>query len=90
MTDSIDTVPVNRFNRTSVAVCAALVALVWIVFGQTLRHGFINFDDNKYVYENAQVSSGLSYHGFVWAFTFCAKGSGPSAASALRRASRFA
>ena len=69
MTDSIDAVPANRFNRTTVAVCAVLVALVWIVFGQTLRHGFINFDDNKYVYENAQVSSGLSSNGFVWAFT---------------------
>src|SRR2546423_11506651 len=69
MTNSIDAVPVNRFNRTTVAVCAVLVALVWIVFGQTLGHGFINFDDNKYVYENGQVSSGLSYHGFVWAFT---------------------
>src|SRR2546430_1766176 len=69
MTNSIDAVPVNRFNRTPVAVCVALVALVWIVFGQTLRHGFINFDDNKYVYENAQVSSGLTYHGFVWAVT---------------------
>ena len=57
------------FNRVSIGICALLVALVWIAFGQTLRHGFINFDDNKYVYENAQVSNGLSASGFVWAFT---------------------
>ena len=61
--------PVNRFNRASIGICVALAALVWVVFGQTLRHGFINFDDNKYVYENAQVSRGLTGQGFVWAFT---------------------
>ena len=65
----IDAVQVNRFSRASVGICVALVALVWIVFGQTVRHGFINFDDNKYVYENAQVSRGLTSQGFVWAFT---------------------
>ena len=65
----IDAVPVNRFSRASIGICVVLVALVWIVFGQTLRHGFINFDDNKYVYENAQVSSGLSVHNLAWAFT---------------------
>jgi len=69
MTDSIDAAPGSHFSRTTVATCAVLVALVWIAFGQTLSHDFINFDDNKYVYENAQVSSGLSYNGFVWAFT---------------------
>lgn len=63
----INVSPVNR--RTLIGICALLVALVWTVFGQTLRHGFINFDDNKYVYENAQVSGGLSGTGFVWAFT---------------------
>ena len=51
------------------ALCVCLAALVWIVFGQTLGHDFVNFDDNKYVYENAQVSSGLSFHGVAWAFT---------------------
>ncbi len=45
------------------------MALVWIVFLQTLRHDFVNFDDNKYIYENAQVSRGLSFQGIAWAFT---------------------
>jgi Flp pilus assembly protein TadD len=60
---------VNRFCRTSIGICALLVALVWIVFAQTLHHDFVNFDDNKYIYENAQVSRGLSYDGLMWAFT---------------------
>ena len=60
---------VNRFSRASIGISVALAGLVWIVFAQTLRHGFINFDDNKYVYENAQVTRGLTGQGFVWAVT---------------------
>ena len=40
-----------------------------IVYGQCLRHEFVNFDDNRYVYENEHVLNGLSYNGVVWAFT---------------------
>ena len=24
--------------------------IVWVVFGQTLRYEFVNYDDNQYVY----------------------------------------
>jgi tetratricopeptide (TPR) repeat protein len=50
-------------------VCLLLIAIVWAVFGQTLRHDFVNFDDGKYVYENAHITSGLSARGVLWAFT---------------------
>ncbi|HEY6111648.1 MAG TPA: hypothetical protein VIV62_03980, partial [Chthoniobacterales bacterium] len=50
-------------------VSVSLVAITWIVFGQTLRHDFVNFDDHVYVYENAVVSRGLSLSNVVWAFT---------------------
>src|ERR1700710_804404 len=50
-------------------ICLGLTILVWIVFGQTLRHEFVNFDDNKYVYENAQVSRGLTKDGIAWVLT---------------------
>jgi tetratricopeptide (TPR) repeat protein len=39
------------------------------VFGQTLRHDFINFDDNGYVTENPWVRGGLSWAAVRWAFT---------------------
>src|SRR5579862_215614 len=51
------------------AICVYLAGLVWIVFGQTLGFQFINFDDNSYVYENPEVSKGLSLHGIARAFT---------------------
>ena len=34
------------------AVCGFLLLAVIVVFGQTSRHNFVNFDDNEYVYEN--------------------------------------
>ena len=51
------------------AICAALVILVFIVFGQTLRFGFVNFDDDRNVYAAPQVIAGLSLRGLAWAFT---------------------
>jgi tetratricopeptide (TPR) repeat protein len=50
-------------------VCVALVTITWFVFGQTVRHDFVNFDDNAYVYENPQITRGLTVDGLVGAFT---------------------
>ncbi len=50
-------------------VCIFLAAIVWVVFGQTLGHEFVNFDDNLYVYENSAVTRGLNLKGVEWAFT---------------------
>src|SRR5436190_9832406 len=50
-------------------VCILLAAIVFIVFGQTVRHEFINYDDQEYVYENPKITSGLSLDGIQWAFT---------------------
>ncbi len=36
---------------------------------QTVRSGFVNYDDGLYVYENAHVLHGLSPREIVWAFT---------------------
>ena len=52
-----------------VLMCGVLALAVWLVFGQTLHHGFVNFDDNKYVYDNHAVVPGLTLHGIAWAFT---------------------
>ena len=51
------------------AVCALLVLAVGLVFGQTVTHEFVNWDDGDYVYENAHVLHGMSVEGVVWAFT---------------------
>jgi Flp pilus assembly protein TadD len=43
--------------------------LTWTVFGQTLRHDFVNYDDPRYAYQNARIISGLNIAGIGWAFT---------------------
>jgi tetratricopeptide (TPR) repeat protein len=53
----------------SIGVCIFLAAVTWIVFGQTLGHDFINYDDQNYVYENAKITGGLNLAGIGWAFS---------------------
>ncbi len=62
--------PVRAGNWPAVlCVCAFLVGAVWLVFGQTLGHEFVNYDDANYVYENPHVIHGLNLKGIEWAFT---------------------
>jgi hypothetical protein len=59
-----------RDSRTSIAViCILLVATTWLVFGQTVRYDFVNYDDSTYVYENPMIASGLTAHGIIRAFS---------------------
>ncbi|MGB8367760.1 MAG: tetratricopeptide repeat protein [Limisphaerales bacterium] len=50
-------------------ICVFLAAIVWVVFGQTLRYGFVIFDDDQYVYDNPIVQKGLTWEGFRWGLT---------------------
>lgn len=62
--------PVNLNDQWAViGGCLLLLALVWVVFGQTLRHGFVNLDDPDYVFSNPEVVRGLTIPGIIWAFT---------------------
>jgi tetratricopeptide (TPR) repeat protein len=47
-----------------------LAAITFAVFGQTAGFGFVNYDDDKYVYENPVVAKGLTLKGAVWALTY--------------------
>src|SRR5437016_3457360 len=58
-----------NFRRITIAVCIFLTAIVWVVFSQTLGHDFVNFDDDRYVYENPEVSRGLTIDGLKWLLT---------------------
>ena len=44
--------------------------MIWVVFGQTWHHQFINFDDPAYVVANPIVQQGLTWEGFRWALTY--------------------
>ncbi len=59
----------NKKRWLVTGICAGLIALVWFVFGQTIKFPFVNFDDPEYVYEVPEINSGLSLHNVAWAFT---------------------
>jgi tetratricopeptide (TPR) repeat protein len=52
-----------------IGISLSLLALVWAVFGQTLHHQFVNYDDPAYVLENPHVRAGLTWNSVQWAFT---------------------
>jgi len=51
-----------------VGLCLALAVVVLLVFYPTLRHDFVNYDDNEYFFSNPQVQAGLTWPGATWAF----------------------
>jgi len=53
-----------------VLICLALVMLTIAAFWQLKDCGFINFDDDIYVYENAYIQSGLNWKSIGHAFSF--------------------
>jgi tetratricopeptide (TPR) repeat protein len=57
-----------------VAICAVLVGITWFVFGQTLRHQFVTYDDPQYVSANPDISAGVSPGRIAWAFTHTVAG----------------
>jgi protein O-mannosyl-transferase len=61
----------NKLNRCwlTFGICISLLALVWVVFGQTLRYDFVNYDDPRYVYQNTKITSGISLSNVAWAFS---------------------
>ena len=60
----------SRATRCTVlAVCCLLAMAVAVVFGQTVRHDFINFDDNVYVYDNPPIADGVTAGAIAWSFT---------------------
>jgi protein O-mannosyl-transferase len=55
-------------RATIFGVSIFLTAITWLVFGETLHHPSINFDDQGYVFENPRVTPGLTLSGILWAF----------------------
>jgi tetratricopeptide (TPR) repeat protein len=55
-------------NRTFI-LSLALVLLTVLTYLPVRSNGFINFDDNHYITENAHVRAGLTWDTVKWAFT---------------------
>ena len=55
-------------NRSVLVVCVLLAVAVLLVFCQTLRYEFVNYDDDQYFYANPPVQAGLTWSSVRWAF----------------------
>jgi hypothetical protein len=49
-------------DKRVLLISALLILAVALVFCQTGRHEFVNFDDDRYVYDNDHVKPGLTLH----------------------------
>jgi hypothetical protein len=58
----------TRQNQPIAGISVLLVVAVFLVFGQTLWHDFVNYDDQDYFYSNPHVKAGLTWSGVMWAF----------------------
>jgi protein O-mannosyl-transferase len=54
---------------------AFLSLMVLVIYGQTINHDFVNYDDDFYVTENPFIKDGLSWDGIEWAFSIEPKNS---------------
>src|SRR5579863_2372147 len=50
-------------------ICLSLAAVTILIYAQTASHGYVAYDDDQYVYENALVKVGLTASNVAWAFT---------------------
>lgn len=48
--------------------CLLFVAAILLVYWQTFRFGYVYYDDDRYVYENDFIRTGLSGQSLAWAF----------------------
>jgi len=58
-----------RQRWLTIGVSVFLLGLTWLVFGQTLRYDFVNYDDPHYVYQNTRITSGINFANVAWAFS---------------------
>jgi len=50
-------------------ICLILAATTFAVYWQVHSYEFVTYDDNKYVYDNPNVTAGLTGEGIKWALT---------------------
>jgi protein O-mannosyl-transferase len=48
--------------------CLVLALATVAVFWPVLHNGFVEYDDDEYIFENPVVKAGWTAHGFAWAF----------------------
>ncbi len=50
-------------------ICIVLIIICFIGYQQVRGNDFVNWDDNEYITENANVRGGITFQNIKWAFT---------------------
>ncbi len=58
-----------RSRGITIVIYLLLAGISLAVFGRTIRHDFVNFDDDLYVYNTPAIQTGLTIKGMAAAFT---------------------
>jgi hypothetical protein len=61
--------PGSQNRHLDVCVIIVLALVTAALYGQVIGYQFIGYDDPDYVTDNPIVQKGLSWEGFLWAFT---------------------
>ncbi|HEY1785534.1 MAG TPA: tetratricopeptide repeat protein [Pirellulales bacterium] len=64
-----DESPPRDTTRYAWGVCGFLLLAVGLIYGQTLGHGLLAYDDSSFVSGNPHVTAGLTADGVRWALT---------------------
>jgi hypothetical protein len=60
--------PVRRKSQL-LLICLGLALATAIAYEQVRLNDFVNYDDDRYVTGNAQVTAGITPESIAWAFT---------------------
>jgi hypothetical protein len=65
----------HRYRSFYIPAIAVLLCIgTFSLFFDSVHYGFVNYDDNVYVYDNKVVTKGLTPDGIAWAFRTTAMG----------------
>ncbi len=56
-------------KRVKLLIYIGLAAATFAAYEPTLRNGFVNYDDDKYITQNPRVTGGITPDSVIWAFT---------------------
>jgi protein O-mannosyl-transferase len=65
--------PFAGAEKRAVILCLLLAVATLAIYNPVARHPFVNYDDDRYVYENPHVKAGLTWSTVHWAFTTTAE-----------------
>jgi protein O-mannosyl-transferase len=59
----------HRQKHIVILICVGIIAGTFVAYEPIRHNGFVNYDDDRYITENPNVTGGITRTSIVWAFT---------------------